>query len=101
MIDLATEQLVALADVPPLLPRRRGGRRVHLATLHRWCTKGLKGRVLESLQVGGTRCTSREALQRFFGALDDEPAPRARSSTPAQRARDDAEDEAALDRLGV
>jgi hypothetical protein len=30
---------------------------------------GVKGIKLESLVVGGTRCTSIEALQRFFDAL--------------------------------
>jgi len=50
------------------VPRRRG-RRTHVSTLYRWTTSGCCGVVLESIQVGGTRCTSREALQRFFERL--------------------------------
>ena len=30
---------------------------------------GVRGVILEALQVGGRRCTSVEALQRFFKAL--------------------------------
>jgi hypothetical protein len=31
--------------------------------------RGCKGVVLESIEIGGTRCTSREALARFFERL--------------------------------
>lgn len=39
------------------------------ATLHRWATDGLKGVRLEVIRIGGTTCTSKSALQRFFNAL--------------------------------
>jgi hypothetical protein len=43
---------------------------------------------LESLQVGGTRCTSREALARFFQRLTDRDVPAAPPTrTVAQRQR--------------
>ena len=51
------------------LPCRRAGKRPHVATVYRWAKRGLRGVVLETLQVGGTLCTSHEALQRFFEAL--------------------------------
>jgi hypothetical protein len=63
--DLLSERLVALADVPGLLPKRRG-KKVHYQTVHRWTRKGAGGRVLESLLVGGARYTSIEALRRFM-----------------------------------
>jgi hypothetical protein len=68
---LLDEQLFPLAQVPNLgiIPNRRRGRQIHVATLHRWAVHGLNGVVLETLQVGGTRCTSREALRRFFQSL--------------------------------
>ena len=46
MIDMATEKLFALADVPKLkeLPKRRGGKRVNLATVYRWASRGLQRR---------------------------------------------------------
>ena len=69
MIDSASETLISLADAAGGLPRRRRGRKTHVSTLFRWTTSGCRGVVLESLQCGGTRCTSREALQRFFERL--------------------------------
>ena len=72
MIDARSEELVSLREAARLLPRRRGDRRPHIATLYRWAKHGLRGVVLETLQVGGTLCTSREALQRFFESLTAE-----------------------------
>ena len=69
MIDSASETLISLADAAEDLPRRRRGRKTHVSTLFRWTTTGCWGVVLESLQCGGTRCTSRQALQRFFERL--------------------------------
>lgn len=71
MIDITTESLVSFAEVPASLPRRRGNRRVHVSTIHRWARRGCRGVRLEFIQVGGTMCTSHEALQRFFTALTD------------------------------
>jgi hypothetical protein len=70
-IDLTRETPVPLADVPKLswIPRRRGGRRLHLSSVHRWCSRGLRGRRLEFVQLGGTRVTTVEALFRFFDSL--------------------------------
>lgn len=72
MIDPQKEQLIPLRLVPRLrlLPVKPGHRhRLNLSTVYRWSTRGVRGRVLETLQVGGTRCTSVEALTRFFGGL--------------------------------
>ena len=69
MIDVTAETLIALADVPALLPRRRGGKKPHVSCIYRWTTAGVRGVLLESVQVGGTRCTSKEALARFFHRL--------------------------------
>ena len=69
MIDSASEALLTLSQAAETLPRRRAGRKAHVSTLFRWSTAGCRGVVLETIQVGGTRCTSREALQRFFERL--------------------------------
>ena len=69
MIQLDTEQVLSLREATQQLPRRRNGQRPHIATLYRWATEGLRGVHLETLQVGGTLCTSIEALQRFFERL--------------------------------
>ncbi len=68
MIQLA-EEILTLRHAAQRLPRRRSGRRPHPATLYRWATDGLRGVRLETIQVGGTTCTSIEALQRFFERL--------------------------------
>jgi hypothetical protein len=69
MIDPNCETLISLTEAARSLPRRRGHKRPHVSCLYRWTTIGCRGIVLESLQVGGTRCTSREALARMFRLL--------------------------------
>jgi len=69
MIDSTHETLIALADVPAHLPARRGGKQPHVSCIYRWAQRGCKGIVLETLQCGGTKVTSLEAIQRFFEAL--------------------------------
>jgi len=62
LIDTTTENPVRLADAAELVGK-------HSKTVYAWTTRGCRGAVLETIQVGGTRCTSREALQRFFEHL--------------------------------
>jgi hypothetical protein len=69
MIDTIAEVPIPLTKAADDLPRRRRGRKTHVSTLFRWSTAGCRGVILETIQVGGTRCTSREALQRFFERL--------------------------------
>lgn len=61
------EQLVAISEVPSLLPSRHG-KKLHMSTVYRWVLKGARGRVLDSAMLGGVRYTSLEALGRFMGA---------------------------------
>ena len=66
MIDLASEAVITLAQATKHLPRRRRqDKKPHVSTVYRWATAGARGVVLETLRVGGTLCTSIEALQRF------------------------------------
>lgn len=86
------EALIRLNDIPklPWLPKRRGGSRLAVATLHRWCTRGLKGRRLRIQQVGGTRCTTEQWLREFFDACQPDagiPVPSAMESEPQRRRR--------------
>src|SRR3954452_21551908 len=104
MIDAATETLLTLAQAAAELPRRRQGRKTHVSTLYRWTVSGCRGVVLESIQIGATRCTSREALNRFFDRLTNsggtgEGAPTQRSVTQRQRQTEAAEKK--LKDLGV
>ena len=87
-IDPSSESLISLAEAANSLPRRRAGKKAHMSCIYRWTTAGCRGVVLESIQIGGTRCTSREALTRFFRRLtqgDAADLPPVR--TPAQRER--------------
>jgi hypothetical protein len=70
MSNLSNETLITLREAAKSLPPRRAGRPVSAGTLFRWATAGLRGVRLEAVQMGGTKCTSKEALFRFFGRLE-------------------------------
>lgn len=103
MIDPTRETLLSLSEAARSLPRRRRGRKPHVSCLYRWSVSGCRGVLLETIQVGGTRCTSREALARFFQALTYGPEAtqpdRPRTSAARQRASERAARE--LQREGV
>lgn len=69
VIRIDTEQLVSMAQATGLVPTRTSGKKIHVATLYRWANVGLHGVRLETVQIGGHRYTSKEALGRFFQAL--------------------------------
>ena len=88
MIDLATEKLVALRDVPRQLPPRPTGRRLHISAVYRWIQHGVRGNRLECIRIGGTTYTSVEALQRFADGLSrrkPDPPLLANASTATRR----------------
>ena len=102
MIDPLSEQVLSLTKAARSCPERRGGKKPHVSCLSRWTTAGCKGVVLESIQIGGTRCTSRQALARFFHrltALTD--CDGASLRTPCQRERDIRVSEKELDRARI
>ncbi len=68
-IDPTSESLLSLTKAAKGLPRRRRGKKPHISTLYRWSTAGCRGVVLETVQIGGTRRTSSQALARFFRKL--------------------------------
>jgi len=91
MIDVEIEQAITLRQATKLRALQRNGRKPHLSALHRWCSSGVKGVVLESIVIGGSRCTSREAVDRWITALTtkangEKVAPMIR--TPGRRERD-------------
>jgi hypothetical protein len=100
MIDSTSETLIALADVPAHLPNRRGGKRATVSCAYRWAQKGCQGVVLETLQCGGTKITSLEALQRFFERLSgaaNSTSTATRTLRQRQRASEKANQELAAD----
>ena len=74
MIDPLTETALTLSQAAMTLPRLRRNRPVHSSTLWRWARHGIRGHRLEVVKVGGTACTSIQALQRFFSKLSDNVA---------------------------
>jgi hypothetical protein len=75
MIEVATERLVALSKVGYHLPSRSTGQPVHVSTVYRWCTAGVRGVRLERVTIGGSTYTSVEAIQRFAERLTAGGAP--------------------------
>ncbi len=67
-IDIHTENVAPLSRAARWVPPVRD-RHVHPATLWRWAHRGLRGIRLEVVKVGGSTCTSKEALARFFARL--------------------------------
>jgi len=65
--DVQNEQAITLAEVPNYVPKRHG-KKVHYSTVYRWTTKGSRGRILESVLVGGVRYTTIEAVNRFLNS---------------------------------
>ncbi len=64
-IDATVDDLVELKAVPKLLQRQLG-KRLNLATLYRWQSRGIAGIRLETVSIGSKRFTTRQALNAFF-----------------------------------
>jgi Protein of unknown function (DUF1580) len=94
MIDLEHESLLTLAEASALLPGRPS-----LCAIWRWRTKGVRGRRLETVIIGGKPYTSREALARFAEQQGGTDTPTVR--TPARRAKAIDAAERELQRAGV
>jgi hypothetical protein len=72
--DVFNETVVSFSQATGRLPRSRTGKSIHISALYRWVQRGLRaydGQVvrLETIKIGGTTCTSLEAMQRFFERL--------------------------------
>ena len=76
-IDVFHETVLTFSQAAKRLPRVHGARRISNATIGRWARAGLKaadGTIvrLEAVRLGGTACTSLEAMQRFFNRLQSQ-----------------------------
>jgi hypothetical protein len=92
--DFAAETPLTLAAAARRLPPVRRAKPVHPATVLRWVLRGLLApdgrRVrLAARRVGGSWCTTAEAVERFLAALSALPGPAAAPTprTPGQRQR--------------
>jgi hypothetical protein len=98
MIDLTTEQAISLRGALHLPEMQKDGEPRHVATIYRWATRGIKGVVLETVQQGSARVTTREAIDRFFYRLSGDGGtelPGTRTPLRRQRDHDRAEKELA------
>ena len=86
---------ITMTAATRLLILSRDGQRPHIATLHRWITRGCRGVVLESFLVGGARCTTAAFVEKFLAALNA-PAETAPTRTPTRRQKDHDRADAAL-----
>ncbi len=73
--DATKEELIPLSQVVklPFIPRRRQGRKLSISAVYRWAKNGVgpnKVR-LETVQFGGTKCTTVSRLLDFFRRLDE------------------------------
>ena len=93
MIDLTTEDLVPLKDLPKSLPKRNG-KAISTSTLWRWANVGIRGHVLETILIGGQRYSSPQAFRRFVAAGNREKVARPDAARAAE------ESSLALDALG-
>ncbi len=86
-IDIATEELLPLRSVPGRFPGLgRNGRPIHHASIYRWAVNGCRGVRLETVQVGGMKVTSTEALERFVERLSN-PSETDKADATGERAR--------------
>jgi len=63
-----TNNYMTLSEVAKHLPRLNG-RKVHVATIWRWCRKGLHGKHLKYTKIGRTIVVKEADLHRFFMEL--------------------------------
>lgn len=69
-INIDNEEILTLAQAARGLPRLRNDRPVAPSTIWRWSQHGIRGHHLETTKIGGTTVTSKEALARFFDAVN-------------------------------
>jgi hypothetical protein len=90
--DLREDRAMPLREAAEHLGKLTG-QKPHISTLWRWCLKGCKGVVLESICIGGKRFVTAGSIERF---ITDSTAARPRQrqqptlpaiNQPAARAR--------------
>jgi Protein of unknown function (DUF1580) len=102
VIDKNTEELLSPVEATKTVPNRRAGRPTNTSCIYRWMHTGCRGIKLEFIQIGGTRFTSREALDRFFTRLTNQATGSQLQSQPTvSKQRSIAAAEAELASIGL
>lgn len=97
MIDIQKEKLISVVQAAALLPPTRLGRKTHASTIIRWIHRGVRGRRLEAIRLGGCWYTSVESLARFG---EHAPVSGNEPAVPVRRSRAQRADRE-LDKLGL
>jgi hypothetical protein len=88
---LIEEGPMPLSALPKKLPVGRSGKRLHLSTIWRWASRGIRNGErairLETFSVGGDRFTSWPAVERFLAALNDDDGGDMPTTTRTSRKR--------------
>lgn len=88
-----------------LLPLSEIARRydLHVSTVYRWCLRGVRGRRLRSIMLGGTRRVRADDVEEFIAACTAaaEPVPQERITPPAWRKRQHARAERECEAAGL
>ena len=99
MIDPLTEELINLNKATHYFPGRRKGKKPSIGCMYRYSKQGFRGIVLETVQAGGTRATSREAVARFLRRMTAAVSGESPESEAPSHASIQAEQE--LDETGI
>jgi hypothetical protein len=100
----ALDEFVPLKQLAAELPRRRAGRKTHVATLYRWTERGFSGAKLLFVQIGQTCCSTRAWLNEFLDQMTRQARGGASSPplrTPVERRKAIEAAERELEKLGV
>lgn len=88
------------------LPLTSSGKPIHVTALHKWANPNRSGPVLETIKIGNRIYTSRQAVDRFIEASNEERSrtratrgPKSRSAARIEREADKAGK--ALEKLGI
>jgi hypothetical protein len=68
------KDLMTLTEAAREIPGRKPGHPLGVNTLHRWCSRGVRGVKLRSILFGGHRMTTRAWLAEFLAQINAEPA---------------------------
>jgi len=100
VIDALNEEVISPKEATRYYPRDNLGRKVHVSTVYRHATVGVRGILLESIRTP-RMCTSKEAIARFFQRLSERTNTDAPARPVVNQQRHEKQIEAELDRLGL
>ena len=87
MVAILNEKLFPLRSAVNLVPSGQAGKKLSIGTLFRWAMRGVRGVKLETVLIGNSRLTSREAIERFSTTLSARPDDQAAVATPSTPVR--------------